>query len=72
MPLRSELLELIQVCMSIHSGHPEKYKEAIEILEQENNSSGNNVLTEEQIEKVRNAEAWMPLTLQRERLTKFS
>ena len=34
MPLRSEILELIQVCMSIHSGHPDKYKLAVEILEQ--------------------------------------
>ena len=66
MPLRSELLELIQVCMSIHSGHPEKYKESIEILEQENgndNQTEATLLTEEQIEKVKNAEAWMPLSL---------
>ena len=53
--------------MSIHSGHPEKYKEAIEILEQENTidnqTEATTLLTEEQIEKVKNAEAWMPLSL---------
>ena len=32
-PLRQSMLELIQVCMSIHSGHPEKYEEAVKIIE---------------------------------------
>ena len=33
--LRKEILDLVQIGMSIHSGHPEKYKEAITLLEQE-------------------------------------
>ena len=60
MLLRSEMIEVIQVCMSIHSGHPEKYKEVIEILQSD---EANTALSEERIEQIKGEEAWMPLTL---------
>ena len=58
--LRHEIFELIQICMSIHSGHPEKYKDAIELLETLPEADR---MSEEQIERIKADEAWLPLSI---------
>ena len=67
--LRRDILELVQICMSIHSGHPEKYKDAIELLE---TLPADDRMSEERIERIKIDEAWLPLNIQREKFTKFS
>ena len=56
--------------MSIHSGHPEKYDEATRILAQA--VRRNVLLSDQAIEQCKTEGAWIPLALQREKLTKFS
>ena len=67
--LRRDMLELIQICMSIHSGHPEKYNDAIELLEALPEADR---MSEQLIERIKADEAWLPLNIQREKFTKFS
>ena len=46
--------------MSIHSGHPEKYKDAIELLETLPEAER---MSEERIEHIKTDEAWLPLNI---------
>lgn len=59
-PLSRDLAQLVQICTSIHSGHPEKYEEVTKLID---DLDPNILLSEEALERVKLDEAWIPLAL---------
>ena len=66
-----QIVNLIQTCMSIHSGHPEKYQPVSEMIKDvEIESEGKLAFDSElRIDAARLSEAWLPIDQQRQVFT---